>query len=288
MVLSSRVKTENVTLLKDHLIRRSPPSPRLNALVAVKGFTRKSPSYTITGTLWVPLLSGTALSLSLSWGSLRIAPEPWEGPVTEARVPLGPLPATGLCPRGFCGRATARGIARDNGDSMVKYLTNVTVISFPGCCVGDLIPVAEEVVPYFECWNKQPHKSSLSNALRDFDNLLSTIRYVNPEAYVSVSGVLARFPNIYERDKELLCDMLELNKRAGELNTLLERMCNARWVKFCNWWTDYQIICEESPCVFAPVNAAVASDLGSQKGSTRTPLVTICGGLEATSQPIFQ
>nr|CAD7428224.1 unnamed protein product [Timema monikensis] len=34
-----------------------------------------------------------------------------------------------------------------------------------------------------------------------------------------------------------------------------------------------QIVCEESPCVSAPVNAAVASDLGSQEDSTRTPLV---------------
>nr|CAD7585550.1 unnamed protein product [Timema genevievae] len=33
-----------------------------------------------------------------------------------------------------------------------------------------------------------------------------------------------------------------------------------------------QIVCEESPCVSAPVNAAVASDLGSQEDSTRTPL----------------
>nr|CAD7428383.1 unnamed protein product [Timema monikensis] len=48
MVLSSRVRTENITLLEDHLIRRSPPRPRLSALVAVKGFTRKFPSNTIT------------------------------------------------------------------------------------------------------------------------------------------------------------------------------------------------------------------------------------------------
>nr|CAD7587621.1 unnamed protein product [Timema genevievae] len=34
-----------------------------------------------------------------------------------------------------------------------------------------------------------------------------------------------------------------------------------------------QIVCEESPCVSAPVNAAVASDLGSQEDSTRTPLI---------------
>nr|CAD7586086.1 unnamed protein product [Timema genevievae] len=38
-----------------------------------------------------------------------------------------------------------------------------------------------------------------------------------------------------------------------------------------------QIVCEESPCVSAPVNAAVASDLGSQEDSTRTPLVSING-----------
>nr|CAD7462630.1 unnamed protein product [Timema tahoe] len=49
-----------------------------------------------------------------------------------------------------------------------------------------------------------------------------------------------------------------------------------------------QIICEESPCVSAPVNAAVASDLGSQEDSTQTPRVTIDGGLEATSQHISQ
>nr|CAD7425561.1 unnamed protein product [Timema monikensis] len=46
-----------------------------------------------------------------------------------------------------------------------------------------------------------------------------------------------------------------------------------------------QIIFEESPCVSALVKAAVASDLGSQEDSTRTPLVTIDGGLEDTSQP---
>nr|CAD7195998.1 unnamed protein product [Timema douglasi] len=49
-----------------------------------------------------------------------------------------------------------------------------------------------------------------------------------------------------------------------------------------------QIICEESPCVSAPVEAAVASDLGSQEQSTQTSLVTIDGGLEDTSQPISQ
>nr|CAD7446311.1 unnamed protein product [Timema bartmani] len=47
-----------------------------------------------------------------------------------------------------------------------------------------------------------------------------------------------------------------------------------------------QIVCEESPCESAPVNAAVASDLGSQEDSTRTPLVTINGGMEDAYQTL--